>query len=190
MVKLPKVVMDIVRHARGNAPEWAYSLFSQLNKIEWKVSLLMAVDTQVVAKLVAAAGALADQSKKVAAERDQYKALADQEGLQISDLQGQLSTSAATDAASTDAINAAADAVSSLVDSPSTPDVAVPPIEDVPGVVDGTTPVTAPDGGDVAEPTDGGAPADSLTDTGVVTPDAPVDAPATDGSDVPNSDQF
>jgi hypothetical protein len=168
---LQKVVTAIVRHARGDAPSWASQLFTTLYRLEGKVNLLMAVDTQVVARLVAAAGALAEQTKVVTAERDALKT-------QLSDEQAADVTSAAQDSASTADINAAADAVLSLVNGPSTPDVTPVPIEDVPGVVDGSTPVTAPDGGDVAEPTDGGVPSTST------------DTPVTNGSDVTGSDQF
>src|SRR5689334_14595803 len=79
---LDRVVMAIGR-ARGEPPRWAFPLFRLLHDIHRKVTLSMAVDTQVVARLVAAAGAVAEQAKKVAVERDAYKQLAEQEGLDL-----------------------------------------------------------------------------------------------------------
>lgn len=173
VTSLAKAVVAITRHDRGDAPNWVSSLFTTLYRIEQKVSFLMAVDTHVVARLVAAAGALAEQIKAVTAERDDLRQ-------QLSDDQTADAASAAQDTASTSDINAAADAVLSLVNGPQTPDVTVPPIQDVPGVVDGTTPVTAPDGGIVTDP---------VTDSAPPTSDQPVtpDPSTTSGSGVGES---
>jgi hypothetical protein len=131
-----------------HTPAWARDIIARLTRIERLVRLDMAFDTQVVARLVAAAGALADQSKRVAAERDAYKLAAEQSGADLATVQQTLASERAAEAdedqaeaAATADINAAADAVLGLVNGPSTPDVTPVPIEEVPAVVDGSQPV-------------------------------------------------
>jgi hypothetical protein len=106
----------------------------------------MAVDTDVVARLVAAATALASQVQPLIAENEQLKG-------QVSQDQADAATEAAGDKAANDQIAAAADAVTQLVSSSQLPNVAPVPVADVPGVASGDVPVTAPDGSSpVADP--------------------------------------
>ena len=121
-------------------------ILHQIEMLHGKVDALMAFDMTVVARLVAGAGALVEQNRLLVAERDTLKTTLG-EARAAEALEDQDEAAASAD------ILAAAEAVDALLRGPETPNIPVPPIEAVPPIVDGTTPVTDQTGNPVTPDT-------------------------------------
>lgn len=147
----------------STTPSWATEMKESLRRLHRKVDLIMALDINVLNRVLAGAQALAQQARD-AADREKAKDVA------IADLQAKLSADDAQIAADAQADEQAnqsltdtATALEGLVQGPETPPApAVPAPVDAPAVITGDQPV---DGGataaDVGQVTDGGAPVDA-----------------------------
>jgi hypothetical protein len=153
---------DEGRHVRReSAPEWVWSLLqgqerlvSLIESLHRKVDILMALDANVIARILAGAASLVEQAQAAAARETALNAT-------VADLQSQLTAAqAGTDQAVSDALAAddvadtaadaeanaqllaAANALDALLTGPETPVVETPAPEDAPGVIAGDQPPT------------------------------------------------
>lgn len=126
------------------APRWANELLIQIASLHRKVDSLMAIDTSVIARILAGAASLVEQAQAAATREIALNA-------KIDELQSQLGTAtdalddaneaiAADTAADADAnaqLVAAANAMEELLTGPETPVVETPTPADAPAVISG-----------------------------------------------------
>lgn len=147
MVDLLGMAVTVVKTLRKSTPEWAVRLQQSVDNLTRKVNLLMALDLDVINRILVGAQFLADRDKANQAK--------------IADLTQKLADAGAAEAAE-DAADAkanedaakVADAVDALVKGNQTPTVEVPAAPaDVVDVVNGDAPVVVTDPGPASDGT-------------------------------------
>lgn len=160
MVTIREWVVSVINRARRSLhdepPPWAAALIQTVHNINRKVNIIMALDANVLHRILAGAASLVQQ---VQAGLDREAALKQQ----LSDAQGTVAAEQAKDAdqalvdqQANDQLKATADALEQLLQGPQTPTVETPAPDQAPDVINGNQDPVVVD----PEPADGGTSAD------------------------------
>ncbi len=131
-------------------PAWVGEFRRSFARLHRKVDY-MALDAELVGRILAGAGALAEQARASAERETALKAQLDQA---LSERDSERAAEAAEDASDAEAnqqLLDLANAVDTLVKGPETPAVVVPTPEEAVAVVEGDSPVETPSGDPVSD---------------------------------------